>query len=82
VLAYAKIFMASAATALNRLGMVMIGASGQRIMITLVLSAGWTKAISIAVQRLARACVQSRRTCCSRPWASTWESPPSVCTEP
>jgi hypothetical protein len=29
-----------------------------------------------------RVLVQSRRTCWSRPWASTWESPPSVCTEP
>ena len=47
MLAYAKIFMASAATALNMAGVVIVGASGQRIMITLGLSAGWTKTISI-----------------------------------
>jgi hypothetical protein len=35
VLAYAKIFMASAAGTLNVAGVVIVGASGQRIMITL-----------------------------------------------
>ena len=47
VTAAASNLMISAATALNRLGAVMVGASGQRIMITLGLSAGWTKTISI-----------------------------------
>jgi hypothetical protein len=46
VLAYAKIFMASAAVALNVAGVVIVGASGQRIMITLGLSTGWTKTTS------------------------------------
>jgi hypothetical protein len=35
VLAYAKIFMASAAVTLNVAGVVIVGASGQRIIITL-----------------------------------------------
>jgi hypothetical protein len=39
--------MAALATSLYRLGVVMVGPSGQRIMITLGLSAGWTKTTSI-----------------------------------
>jgi hypothetical protein len=39
--------MAVLATSLYRAGVVIVGASGQRIIITLGLSAGWTKAISI-----------------------------------
>jgi hypothetical protein len=52
VLAYAKIFMASAAVALNVAGVVIVGASGQRIMITLGLSVGsisWMESSSAAV---------------------------------
>ena len=41
MLACAKIFMASAATALNRLGLVMVGAVGQVIRITGGTSSGW-----------------------------------------
>jgi class 3 adenylate cyclase len=39
--------MAVLATSLQRAGGVIVGASGQRIMITLGLSAGWIRAISI-----------------------------------
>jgi hypothetical protein len=43
----ARILITVAAASLSLAGAVIVGASGQRIMITLGLSAGWTKTISI-----------------------------------
>ena len=47
MLACAKIFMASAATALNRLGVVMVGAVGQVTRITGGMSSGWMSSMVI-----------------------------------
>jgi hypothetical protein len=43
--------IAAVATSLCRAGVVMVGASGQRIIIKLGLSAGWTKTISMGLAR-------------------------------